>query len=404
MMIASVPSSIATRRRADLVCAAGMGFQVPVFMVLVFMALVFGAAGCDREGQGGMGPPPMPVEVATASEQPVADRFEAVGTVEAGEAITVVAEIAASVASIPFKEGEAIRKGGLIAKLDDVQLRAEVTRAEALRDQRKLSFERIKSIVDQGAGAPQDLDDAAAALKMAEAELALAKARLSKTRIVAPFEGILGARRVSPGAFLRPGDPITDLAQLGEIKVTFSAPERYLGLLKRGTAVTVSTPAFPGDALTGKIDVVDPVLDPTLRSARVIARVKNPGARFRPGMSANVSAVLSERATAVTIPSEAVFAEGNQALVFVVGPDSTVSRQPLQLGTRLPDIVEVVEGLAPGTQVVRAGHQKLFDGAKVIPVMSQPQASEPQSSGSEPGEKPAEKPGEKPADPAADKR
>ncbi len=347
---------------------------------LVWLCIGLGvilASGCKKGGQAGFAPPPMPVEVATASQQPVADRFLAVGTVEAGESIVVVSEIDASVARLPFKEGTTVRKGDLIAKLDDDQLRAEVARAEALRDQRKTSFDRIKSLVDQTAAAPQDLDDAAAALKMAEADLALARARLAKTRVVAPFDGLLGARRVSPGAFLRPGDPITELAQLNEIKVTFSAPERYLGEFKRGTEVTLTTPAFPGVELTGKIDVVDPVLDPTLRTARTIARVKNPGGRFRPGMSANVSAVLSERPHAITIPNEAVFAEGNQSLVFVVSSkDSTVTKQRLKLGTRLPDVVEVVEGLAPGTLVVRAGHQKLFEGAKVIPVTSQPQAAQ----------------------------
>jgi len=327
--------------------------------------------GCSREGQGGFSPPPMPVEIAVAVEQTVSDRFEAVGTIEGGEAITVVSEIDAQAVRLPFQEGKQIAKGGLIAQLDDTQLKAEVARTEAIRDQRKITFDRVKTIVERGAGAPQDLDNAAAALKVAVADLALAKARFAKARIVAPFEGVLGARRISPGAYLRSGDPITELAQIRKIKVTFSAPERYLSQLARGTAVTISTPAFPGLQLEGKIDFVDPVLDPTTRTAKVIARVDNPEGRFRPGMSTNISAVLSQRPHAVTIPSEAVFAEGNQSLVYVVGPDSTVARKPLTLGTRLPDVVEVVEGLAPGMRIVRAGHQKLFDGAKVIPVASQ---------------------------------
>ena len=110
--------------------------------------------------------------------------------------------------------------------------------------------------------------------------------------------------------------------------------------------------------MNGKIDVIDPVLDEATRSANVIARVPNPGNRFRPGMSANVSAVLSERMNALTIPSEAVFAEGTQMFVYVVGPDSSVARTPVKLGTRLADVVEVVEGLKEGDRIVRAGHQR----------------------------------------------
>ena len=85
-------------------------------------------------------------------------------------------------------------------------------------------------------------------------------------------------------------------------------------------------------------------------------------------MSANVTVVLGERPKALVIPSEAVFVEGSQALVFVIQPDSTVARTPVELGTRLREMVEVVNGLAAGTTVVRAGHQKLFPGAKVMPV------------------------------------
>jgi membrane fusion protein (multidrug efflux system) len=340
---------------------------------VVTLLLLVALAGCAKGGgPGGFKMPPMPVETAPVAQGRVADRFEAVGSIEASDAITVVSEIDGSVVSLPFTEGSAIQQGGLIAQLDDAQLRAEVARTEALREQGQSTYDRVKAVVDQGAGAPQDLDDAAAALKVAEANLALAKSRLSKTRITAPFSGVLGARRVSPGAFIRAGQMITDLAKLDELRVNFSAPERYLGQLHKGAEVEIATTAYSGYSLKGRIDVVDPVLDPSTRSARIVARVRNPGGKFRPGMSANVSAVLSQRPNALTIPSEAIFAEGDQSYAYVVKKDSTVTRSALTLGTRLPDAVEVVKGLEPGMTIVRTGHQKLFEGAKVIPVGSRP--------------------------------
>ena len=328
-------------------------------------------AGCAGKGAGGgFAMPPMPVETSVATREAVFDRFDAVGSIEAADAITVVSEIDAAVVSLPFREGQPVTRGTLLAQLDDSQLKAEVDRSEALRDQARATYERVKQVVDQNAGSAQDLDDAGAQLKVAEANLALAKTRLSKAHIVASFDGMVGSKRVSPGAYLRAGSAITDLAQIFELKVMFSAPERYLSKLSRGSEVTVSTTAYPGYTLQGKIDVVDPVLDPSTRSAQVIARVRNPGGKFRPGMSANVSAVLSQRMNALTIPSEAVFAEGNQTFVYVVGPDSTVDRTAVTLGTRLSDAVEVVDGLQPGARVVRTGHQKLFPKAKVIPIES----------------------------------
>ena len=343
-----------------------------VILAVLFGCVIVAGAGCSKNkgGAGGFAFPPMPVEVSQVVVQRVADKFEGVGTVEAVEAITVVAEIDALVKSIPFVEGDILKKEDLIAQLDDAQLAAESERAEALRGQSQATYDRIKAIVDQKAGAPQDLDDAAAALRVAEANLAVAKARLSKTRIVARFDGIVGARQVSIGAFLRAGQAITDLANIDAIRVNFSVPERFLSRLARGAEVAVSTTAYPGYELKGKIIVVNPVLDPATRSARVVAQMANPGRRFRSGMSANVSVILGERARAMTIPNEAVFASGGQSFVFVVKPDSIVARVSLSLGTRLANIVEVLQGLEPGMSVVTAGHQKLFEGAKVMPMPS----------------------------------
>lgn len=350
----------------------------PALLTLLLFGILL--LGCGDQKRGGFSMPPMPVEASKVTVQKVIDKFEAVGTIEALEAITVVSEIDAAVKALPFKEGGFIQRGQPIAQLDDAQLAAEVARAEALRAQSKATYDRVKSVVDQRAGAPQDLDDAAAALKVAEANLDVAKARYAKTRIVAPFSGIIGARRVSIGTFLRPGQAITELANIDEIRVFFSAPERYLSLLSQGAAVNISSTAFPGYELKGKIIVIEPIIDQTTRSARVVARVTNPDRRFRPGMSANISAVLSERPNALTIPNEAIFGGGTQSFVFVVKEDSTVARVPLVLGTRLSDVVEVLEGLKEGMTVVRAGHQKLFDGGKVMPISGNP--AEAQSNGS----------------------
>jgi membrane fusion protein (multidrug efflux system) len=362
----------------------------PARCVLGIATALLILVGCQKGPKGGgFQMPPMPAEIAPVTQGVVADRFESVGNVEAGEAILVVSEIDAVVTKLPFQEGQPVRAGALLVQLDDAQLRAEVMRTEALRDQAKSSFDRVKEVVGQGAGSPQDLDDAAAGLKVAEANLSLAETRLRKTRIVAPFAGVTGAKRVSPGAYLRAGTPITDLASIGVIKVTFSVPERYLGLLHRGAPVSLSAPAYPGYALVGVIDVIDPVLDPQTRSSRVIARVRNPGGKFRPGMSVNVTAVLSQRPQAITVPNEAVFSEGGQNFVYVVKKDSTVTRSALVLGTRSADAVEVVKGLEPGQFVVRAGHQKLFEGAKIIPSQSAP-AGAPGAGAASDGKKPAE--------------
>lgn len=350
-------------------------FRVSAGILLI--TTIFFTSGCaDEQAEaGGFSMPPMPVEVAKVTKQKVADKFETVGTIEAIEEITVVSEINASVVGLPFEEGNYIKKGELIAQLDDQQLEAEVIRAKALYTQSQSTYNRVKLIVDQNAGTPQDLDDALAALKVAEANLKLAEARLAKAHIVAPFDGSVGSRKVSVGAFLRTGDAITELANLNEIRVNFSAPERFLAQLKRGAEVAVFTPVYPGYEVKGKIIAIEPVLDSQTRSARIVARVPNPEQKFRPGMSANISVILSERPDALTIPNEAIFANGNQSFVFIVNEDSTVKRAAVTTGLQLSNVVEIINGLEDGMQVIKAGHQKLFEGAKVMPVNSQEVAS-----------------------------
>jgi membrane fusion protein (multidrug efflux system) len=310
----------------------------------------------------------MPVEVANVSSQKISDNFNAVGTIEAIEEITVVSEIDGVVMEIPFIEGTYVQKGQLIVKLDDRQLEAELIRAEAFFTQSQASYNRIKTVVEQKAGTQQDLDDAIASLKVAEANLKLAQTRFDKTRITAPFSGLIGSRRISIGTFLRAGETITELANLYEIRVSFSAPERYLAQLKRGAEVIVSSPVFPGHEVKGKIIAIEPVIDSETRSARIVARVQNPGQKFRPGMSANVSVILTERPEALTIPIQAVFANGNQSFVYMLNADSTVMIIPVTLGLQTANLVEITSGLQPGMQIVSAGHQKLFPGAKVMPV------------------------------------
>jgi membrane fusion protein (multidrug efflux system) len=336
-------------------------------------------AGCGGEAEqagGGFQRPPTPVEAAPVVVGPVIDGFTTVGTLEAFNSIAVTGEIDGIILEVPFHEGRRLAEGDLIARLDDAQLKAEAQRARALRDKTKATWERVKTIVDQGAGAAQDLDDATADLKVAEANLALAETWHAKTRITAPFAGLAGRRLVSPGTFMRAGDPITQLAQIDRLRVAFAVPERVLGSIHLGAKVDVSTPAFPDVRLTGLVDVIEPQLDSSTRTVGVLALVDNPEEILRPGMSATIAVVLKERAEALTVPTDAVFVEGGQAFVYVIKPDSVVSRTVVSLGTRLSDVVEVLEGLHEGQQVVKAGHQKLYEGAKVMPVGGEPESTE----------------------------
>lgn len=350
---------------------------LPVMAGVLVIALAL--PGCGGAGHGGFKMPPTPVEVADVQSGKMTDRFRAVGTVEAEETVKIVNEIAGVVREMPFAEGQPVSQGDLIAHLDDAELSAESARADALRDQSRTNRERVKQIFEQQAASQQELDDAEASFKVAEANAAVAKTRLEKTRIRSPLTGVAGRRLVSPGTYLAVGTQITEVASIGMVKVGFSAPERYVPQLRRKAAVTVTSTAYPGQEFEGDIGVVDPILDANTHTVQMVAHIRNRAGKLRPGMSADVTASLGEREQALTVPDEAIFSEGDQSYVYVVKPDSTVTRTAVTLGSRDSSRAEVRQGLKAGDRVVKAGYQKLYEGAKVMPVT--PEAAGPAPGG-----------------------
>ena len=369
-------SSLFTPRHAD---------ALPVLLMLLVPIAALPLGGCGGGGPGGFQLPPMPVEVVDVKSEAVTDRFRAVGTIEAEETVRIVNEISGVVRELPFAEGQPVAEGDLIARLDDSELAAESARADALRDQARTNHQRVQQLFEQHAASQQEMDDVGSALKVAEANAVVARTRFEKARIRSPLTGVAGRRLVSPGAYLAVGTPITEVASVGTVKIGFSAPERYLPQLRRRAVVSVTTTAYAGEVFSGDISVVDPILDPTSHTVQMVARVHNRAGKLRPGMSADVTASLGERPHALTVPDEAVFSEGDQSFVYVVKPDSTVTRRVVVLGLRESMRAEITQGLQSGDRVVSAGYQKLFEGAHIMPM---PSMDEPGATGAGPNAPP----------------
>ena len=267
-------------------------------------------------------------------------------------------------------------------KIEQASRESQIASLELAR----LLFERDQQLVKQKSIPQSQYDRSRADLDSATAQLAETEARLDNKRVVAPFSGTLGIIRAKLGDYIESGDSITTLQDLSELEIDFSVPARHAPRLKPGLAVTVTTTAFPGEVLAGTIDVIEPQLDPLTRNVNVVALVDNPDELMRPGMSATIEVVLQKRAEALTVPSDAVFVEGGQAYVYVIKPDSLVTRAPVTLGTRLAGVVEVTEGVREGDSVVKAGHQKLYEGAKVMPLTAPADDGPGQQGGNEEGQ------------------
>ena len=197
---------------------------------------------------------------------------------------------------------------------------------------------------------------------------------IAKKTIRAPFAGRLGLRQVNLGQILREGDPITSLQTLDPIYVNFSLPQQRISVLNPGTTVRVTTDAATGETFEGKINAVNPEVDPTTRNVRAQATLANSAEKLRPGMFASVEVVLPQKLDVLAVPVTAVIYAPYGDSVFVIDEkkndktgkvEQVLRLQAVQLGLTRGDFVAVVSGLKAGEQVVTTGQFKLRAGIAV---------------------------------------
>ncbi|MCU7857655.1 MAG: efflux RND transporter periplasmic adaptor subunit, partial [Candidatus Thiodiazotropha sp. (ex Lucinoma borealis)] len=174
----------------------------------------------------------MPVETAKVVRDTLVNSVQAVGTLRANESVVIRPEIEGRITKINFSEGGAIKQGELLIALDDSIYAAELRQSEARLALGRSNYKRATTLKKQGYGSEQDRDQTASELQVNQAEVVLAKARLEKTRIMAPFDGLLGLRLVSVGDYLKTGQDIVTLLDLSLLKVDFRLPETILADVK----------------------------------------------------------------------------------------------------------------------------------------------------------------------------
>lgn len=320
-----------------------------------------------RQGPPKGGPPggmALPVEAAAVETGPVSRAVSTVGTLRANESVMIRSEIAGRVAAVHFREGDTVTENAPLISLDDAELRAQLAESAATVKLAELNFARAQEIYDKKLLSKQNYDEALARLSEARARRNLQQARLAKTRIHAPFSGVLGLRRVSAGDYIKEGDDIVNLEDIHSLKLDFRVPENYLAGVKQEQEVNVQVDAYPGEPFSGTVYAIDPRLDEQTRSVLLRARIPNPGLRLRPGMFARVALVLEHRAEALLIPEQALWPIGDEQFVFRI-VDGKALLTKVQTGQREGGKVEIGAGLSAGDTVVTAGQTKLRDGMAV---------------------------------------
>ena len=323
--------------------------------------------GGPAAGKPGGGPPggfAVGVETAKVSASAFQDDVAAVGSLKSNESVVLRPEIAGRIAAIHLREGMPAGKGAVLVELDAATQSAELRQAEANLALAQANYKRTEDLYQKKFVSERARDESAATLKVLEAAVALTRAKLQKTQLRAPFSGIVGIRNVSVGDYVKEGQELINIEDIGSLKVDFRLPESHLSRLRKGQSVEVTTDALPGQAFKGALDAIDPLIDASGRAISLRARLANPELKLRPGMFVRVRLAFGGERLGLTVPEEALVPAGNDNFVFKVD-DGKALRVKVKIGQRNGASVEIEEGLKAGDEVVTAGQLKLRDGVPV---------------------------------------
>lgn len=307
-----------------------------------------------------------PVVVSPVSRVLFTDSIRAIGTAKANESVVITAKVTETVRRVNFEDGMMIARGDVLVELTNAEESALLAEAQANLTEAELQYERTADLVQRGNATRARLDEVTGLRNAARARVDALEARLADRLIRAPFAGVLGFRRVSPGTLVMPGTEIATLDDIDRIKLDFSIPEAYLAAIRPGLEVVAESVAYPGREFIGEIRTVEARIDPSTRSVSVRAEIQNPERLLRPGMLLTVS-VIRGRDVLPAVPEEALVPIQDRQYVFVV-EDGQAIQTEVTIGRRRVGYVEIRDGLELGAPVVVEGTIRLRDG---VPVMVQ---------------------------------
>lgn len=353
-------------------------------IVAVLLALVFGGLyGFDILRKNGMKayfaamkPPPAPVAMVEAKRWPIPHMLEGIGTLESVRQVTITPEVGGKVIQIMFEAGAKVAAGDPILQIGDETDRADLALYQAQERLAEINFDRSKKLVDV-ASPRSRVDENRSLLDESRANIARTQAMIDKKRVTAPFDGVLGIRKVNLGQFLQPGEPIVTLTDLSELFVTFTLPEQSRADLASGQTVMLSVDAWPGETFEAAINAIEPQIGTDTRTVKVQARLANPDGKLSPGMYARARVILVAQEPQIVIPETAVQFSIYGDSVFAVReggeknekgePVLTVDKVYVKAGQRFDGKVAILDGLKEGDRVATSGQINLFSGASVIP-------------------------------------
>jgi RND family efflux transporter MFP subunit len=346
-----------------------------LFLVIAFVSITI---SCNKKGEQAAKEKTINVKIQPAEKKSIRPFIETVGTLNPYEEVFISAEVDGILKGVNVQEGTLVSKGTVLASVDDTDYSLEVKRAEAALKQAeatlantKLEYNRKEALYKEELVTKQQFDDVSTRLALADADVDRAKAALSltreklkKTRIYSPLAGVIKTKKVSAGDYVKNGSNLFTVIQNNPIKLNFTVTEKDVGKLKTGQDVIFKVDPLPDTEFTGKVRIIYPSLEEKTRTLQVEALVPNAQGVLKPGLFAHVMLYTSAAKDAVLVPITSLLYEGEKIRVFLIEGDRAKERF-IKAGNKYGEMMEIVEGVKEGEQVVVAGQQNLFENAKV---------------------------------------
>jgi len=321
-----------------------------------------GGSGGSASGGGGAARG-LPVQAAIVESVYFPRGLSAIGSLLSDESTMVSAEVAGRITAIRFEEGQPVKKADILVELDDAVAQAELGQAQANLALAQSRYDRSNRLQNAGFVSAEAKEDASNALKLQQASVALAQAKLDKTQVIAPFDGVIGLRGVSVGEFVSPGQDIARLEAVSVLKADFRLPEKNVADVKIGQVLELNVDAVPERIFEGEVYAISPLIEAGGRSVLVRAKVDNAQGKLYPGMFARVQLITSE-SSALVIPEAALAPSGQSQYAYRI-LEGAAERVLIQIGERRDGLVEIIDGLSASDLVVVSGLQRIRHNAPV---------------------------------------
>lgn len=291
------------------------------------------------------------------------DNLSLSGTLEANEEIDLRSEVSGVVENINFEEGTKVSKGQVLFRVNDVELRAQLSKVRTAQQLASENQRRAKLLLEKQAISQEEYDISNADFESAKAESDLIVAQLSKTTVRAPFSGTIGLRSISKGTYVTPATPIAKLVNTSQLKITFSIPEKYASQMKVGNKVTFSSSDSKKE-FEATIYAIEPQVDIATRTLKMRAITDNKEGTLYPGTFANVTLPLETVENALLVPTESLIPIQNGKVIFV-SKGGKANQVEVETGTRTDSMIRILSGIKTGDTILTSGVMSLKNGTPV---------------------------------------